>query len=392
MTTLQRPMAMPQFLVILTLLCTLLLQGRVVAEDSAPRSSVQTTMREFFQALTMAFPWSLDDQQFQAPEHRQHILEALRSLAQHAGQLETHGQDLPHSFGFLRRALARSAHDAAQRYEQEKYQQARFLLQGLTENCFACHARLPNVQGFDLGKRFLEETRVDRLPVPQRFKLEVATRQFDTALHTCEALLRSPGTPAADLWLMGIFEDYLKIIIRVRNDFPRAITTLEQFLTRPDVPAALRDQLVSWVQALKELKSHGALDDKTLAHARTLIETGQRRNRFPTDYQGFVHFVVASSLLHRLLATPPADNSTLAEVYYLLGLTETSISRMSWQTEAPFFLETAIRLDPTSAVAAKAYDVLNTHILTEYTGSLGMQVPREVQENLEDLRRLRGGS
>ena len=108
----------------------------------------------------------------------------------------------------------------------------------------------------------------------ERLKLEVATRQFDTALATCEALVRAPGLSAAEVWLTGVFEDYLKLVIRVRNDFPRAITTLEQFLTRPDVPASLRDQLVSWVQALKELKSHGSLDAKTLERARTLIETG----------------------------------------------------------------------------------------------------------------------
>jgi hypothetical protein len=36
--------------------------------------------------------------------------------------------------------------------------------------------------------------------------------------------------------------------------------------------------------------------------------------------------------------------------------------------------------------------VLNTYILTEYTGSLGVDVPPEVQDSLEELRRLRGGS
>jgi hypothetical protein len=348
-------------------------------------------MHAFFQALASVFPWSLDAEQFQAPEHRQRIHAALQALAQHAEQLEPHGQDVPQSFGFLRRSLARSAHDAAERYTQGQYQEARFLLQGLTENCFACHSRLPNLQQFDLGQRFLAATNIERLPVPQRLKLAVATRQFDTALTTCEALLRSPDSKAADMWLMGVFEDYLKLSIRVRNDFPRAITVLTQFLERPDVPVALRDQLLSWISALKELQSHGPLDD-ALSQARTLIETGQRRNRFPADYQGFVHFVVASSLLHRFLNSSSANTSALPEAYYLLGITETYISRTSGLSEAPFFLETAIHLDPTSAVATKAYDVLNTYILTEYTGSLGTRVPFDVQEHLDELRRLRGGS
>jgi hypothetical protein len=111
MQTRQRLMVMARFLAILILL----LQGRAAAEDSALQHGIQATMHAFFQALTSAFPWSLDEQQFQAPEHRQRILEALRALAQYAGQLETHGQDVPQSFGFLRRSLARRAQDAAQR-------------------------------------------------------------------------------------------------------------------------------------------------------------------------------------------------------------------------------------------------------------------------------------
>jgi plasmid stabilization system protein ParE len=348
-------------------------------------------MHAFFQDLTSVFPWSLDAQQFQAPAYRQRIQEALQSLAQHAEQFDTHGQQVPQSFGFLRRSLARSARDTAERYVQGEYAQARFLLQGLTEQCFACHSRLPNLQPFTLGQRFLMATNVASLPVPQRLKLEVATRQFATAITTCEALLRSPDIPAADIWLMGVFENYLKLSIRVQNDFPRALTVLSQFLERPDVPAMLRDQLLSWVNALSELQASGPVDD-ALARSRTLIETGQRRNRFPADYQGFVHFVVASGLLHRWLSTPPAETRALAEAYYLLGIAETYIARTSRISEAPFFLEMAIRLDPTSAVAAQANDVLNTYILTEYTGSLGTRVPSEMQEHLDELRRLRGGS
>jgi hypothetical protein len=60
--------------------------------------------------------------------------------------------------------------------------------------------------------------------------------------------------------------------------------------------------------------------------------------------------------------------------------------------ETPFFLEMAIRLDPQSPMAAKAYDLLNAYILAAYTGSSGVHLPQDVQEYLEGLRRLRQGS
>jgi hypothetical protein len=186
-------------------------------------------------------------------------------------------------------------------------------------------------------------------------------------------------------------EDYLKIVLRVQGDFARAIATLEEFLSRPDVPADLRARLLSWVAALKELQPQG-LTGEALARARALIEAGQHRNRFPADQPGLVHFVVASSLLHRYVDAQASTMQALVEAYYLLGVTESYISRTSWVTETPFFLEMAIRLDPGSSMAAKAYDLLNSYMLAAYTGSGGVHLPEEVQEYLEELRRLRQGS
>ena len=173
---------------------------------------------------------------------------------------------------------------------------------------------------------------------------------------------------------MGVFEDYLKLIIRVRNDFPRAITVLTQFLERPDVPGVLRAQLLSWVTALTELQSHGPVDE-ALVRARTLIDTGQRRNRFPADPRDSCILWWPRASCIACSPYPLRRPMRWREAYYLLGITETYISRTSSLSEAPFFLETAIRLDPTSPIASNAYDVLNLYILTEYTGSLGTRVP-----------------
>jgi hypothetical protein len=373
------------------LLLIVCVQGRVSAADTPLQGDLQPTMRAIFQALTQVFPLTLDPKQFEAPEQRQRIQEALRLLAANTGALESHRQDVPLSFDFLRRTLAHTAQDAAQRYEQGQYQQARFALQQMTAQCFACHSRFTHPQPFDLGKRFLTALPLAQLPLRDQVRLAVATRQFDTAIETCETLFRSTTMSAAAIDVLGVFEDYLKIVLRVRGDFARAIATFEHFLGRADVPPDLRERLRSWVEALKELQPQ-KLTGEAPVRARALIEAGQRRNRFPADQLGLVHFVVASSLLHRYVDAHAGTTPALVEAYYLLGIAESYISRTSWVVETPFFLEMAIRLDPKSPMAAKAYDLLNAYILASYTGSSGVHLPEEVQEYLEGLRRLRQGS
>lgn len=375
--------------VLLVVLSCLTLRPAMAADTPQPWT-LSVSMRAVFQALTRTLPWSLDIQQFQAPENRPQIQAALQVLADHTAELAVHGQKMPQSFDFLRRTLALNAQDAVQRYEQGEYRSAQFLLQHLTDNCFACHSRLAQPQDFDLGKQVLAELQSERLPLRERVRLAVATRQFDTALATCEELFRATPVPATEAALSGLFEDYLKIVMRVRGDFSRASAILEQFVQRPDVPAALRPRLVSWVAALKELEPEG-LTGEPLPRARALIEVGQRRNRFPTEEHGLIHFVVASSLLHRFVDSQPGTNEQLAEAYYLLGVAEAAFARTSWLAEAPFFLGTAIRLSPTSPIAARAYDALNAYILEEYTGAAGDRPFPDAQEYLDELQRLRKG-
>lgn len=359
------------------------------AADQDSKAALQGTMRTFFHALATAFPLSLDLQTFQDPAQRQRLTQALTTLADNAAGLESHTKNLPQSFDFLQRSLATGAQDALQRYKNGDYRSARFILQHLTEHCFACHSRFTKPPQFHLGERFLEETHLETLAPRERVRLAVAARQFPTALTMCESILQDTTKGAEAPSFAGILEDYLKLVMRVHGDFPRAMTTLERVLARPDLAPYLRQQVTDWVAALRELQPQG-LQGEPLPRSRALVEEGQQRQRFPAYHQGTVHLVVASGLLHRYIESNPADQAALAEAYYLLGAAEASISRTSWLSETPFFLETAIRLAPTAPIAAKAYDALSAYMLAEYTGSAGTEVPQQVQEFLQDLRKLRG--
>ena len=275
------------------LLLTVRLQGRVGASWTPPKVTCHPRCAPS-SSLLLRCSWSLDPQQFEAPEQRQRIQEALRLLAANTSALESHRQDVPLSFDFLRRTLARTAQDAAQRYEYGQYQKARFALQQLTAQCFACHSRFTHPQPFDLGKRFPTARRWHSSPCGTGYAWPWPPDNLRRPSRPRNAF-RATTMSAAAIDLLGVFEDYLKIVLRVREDFARAIATCEQFLGRADVTPDLRERLLSWVEALKELQPQGSLG-RRWGRARTLIEAGQRRNRFPADQLGLVHFVVASSL------------------------------------------------------------------------------------------------
>ncbi len=308
-------------------------------------------MQAIFQALTTVLPLSLTDEAFQDRGNRQRIQNALAALSNHATNLAQHGRKAPEKLGFISRSLSGDAARTLDLFESEDFESSRFVLHQLTDNCFLCHSRLRSARPFPLGKRFLERLPMSQLDTHERVRLAVAARQFDTALTTCEALFRSTEFPAAQIDLMALFEDYMRIALRVQRDFPRVINTLETFQQRPDVPRYLAHHLTVWVESLKRLQADTG-EENELKRARQLIEQGQHHNRFLADRQGLVHFTLASGLLHRYVDLGSKSKPELAEAYYLIGVAESYIPRTSWISETEFYLETAIRLDPGSSYEA----------------------------------------
>lgn len=360
------------------------------AGPQAAGGETRAAMDRIFDALTGVFALSLDQGAFAAPAVRKRVLDDLKALDAESALLAAHGEaGSPHAF--LRRSMAADARDALLRFEEADHEGAAIALRWLTANCLACHSKLPTGDGPALAGAFLDDERIARLPLEERVRLEVVSRRFDRALAGYESLLASTGSEPAEVFFMGAFEEYLKICLRVKGDTARATATLEAFARRRDVPLYLSEYVRTWLAAIKSqaLSPDGG---DVLARARTLIEQGVAVQIYPGDRRGLVPFIAASGLLHRYLNPPagaaPIEAPGKCHAYYLLGLAETGISRLSWISEVEYFLETSIRTCPGTALSREAYIALEERILTSYSGSSGLDVPPDIEGRLEELERL----
>jgi tetratricopeptide (TPR) repeat protein len=350
-------------------------------------SEPRVTMRGLYQALSTALLKSLDDDAFQDSASREEVLVSLRMLSANADRLERHAKELGPSYDYLRRSLAKDCRDAAARFVRGDYIATQFVLMKLTENCVACHSRQPLGQPFDLGQDFVEDTRVQSLPPEDRLQLEIATRQFDRAMETCEQVLLSSETVPEYIAVTGIFEAYLKLAVRVEENTDRSISSLRAFAERPDLSSYIGNLAEAWVDALERLEDDRKRDSD-LDTARELIHEAQALNRFPSDRRGLVQLIAASSRIHDYLTPEPSDKLSVSEAYYLLGLTESHISRSYWISETQFFLERSVRVAPKSESAREAYDLLEAYTAAAYTGSGGVSLPPDTRAHLDELKRL----
>ena len=359
----------------------------LVALGTAQESITQASMRGIFRALTAAYKYALDPDAFTNPDNREEIVTALQALATNADSLNTHGGALDPSFEYMQRSLARDAHDALSRYKNGNYIGARFSLNMMTENCVTCHTKLPATRKFDLGAQFLQSAHIEDMPPLSRVQLEVATRQFNTAMDTYEDILRDPNVTPEDLALNNVFENYLKIAIGSLGDTKRAAMTLQEYARREDVPARLKKEISHWVEALNALDLSEP-EGKEMATAQTLVDEAVQNTMSRSDRTYLVEFITSTALVHRYLSTHPTDKLKIADAYYLLGLAESYIARSYWVSETPFLMEEAIREAPKSKTALKALAFLEDYTKSGYAVTPARSIPPDLQINLDELRKL----
>ena len=349
------------------------------------RADTKATMREIFESIRVLLPLSVNATTLAAPENRAAVEQALTSLQRNAGALVSHARSQDAARRYLGGSLAGDAAEALERYRAGRYDGAAFQIQQTTENCVACHTQLRSPGDSPAAKHFMSREALAKLPLADRARLLVATRQFDEASATYEKLLADPSAHPGEL--LGPLTSYLIVEVRVRGDFAGARKTLERFAKRPDLWRHLASDVEQWIRALRELEPLRDLPPD-LASARQLVDRARGLQLYPADRRALIHYLVASSMLQRVLDSAGVSDREAGEAYYLLGLCETNVTESYWVSQADLYLETAIRLAPKEPFAEEAYVLLEEETIISYTGNSGEELPASVAQHLDELRRL----
>ncbi|NIR29987.1 MAG: hypothetical protein GWN84_11860 [Gammaproteobacteria bacterium] len=359
-----------------------LLGGAGAGVGALEPGATRATMRVIFDSVRTLLTFSVKDQGFRDPSRQDRVIDALNELGDQAAMLSEHAAADDVGSAFLASSLERYAVLTLRNYEWGRFERLPALVYQTTEICVACHTRLPARADSPLAEDFIDSDTVETLPAYRRAKVQAATRRFDDALATLEALLASrriDPVRAVDAARL-----YLSISLRVKSDVERPVPILNALAQRGDLPRALREDVASWVSALQRLRDwppSGAPPDA----ARTLIEDAARR--LPRERSALVHYIAASGLLHRYTgaAQPGARSAELAEAYYLLGVAEYRSHADDWLPQAELYLEYAIRLAPDAPSAARAYELLEQKVLLGYGVGNASELPQELRDHLQKL-------
>ncbi len=347
--------------------------------------ATRASMAEVVSVLQVALPLAMDEGAFHADENQAALRASFERLEVVSAALETQAQKRDAGFAHYSHSLARDAEEISRRFADGRVEEARYFVNQLVDHCVGCHSRLPAPASSALGRTLFEAAGTEALSLEDRVRLLMATRQFDQALAELEGQLRDSSLHPADQ--APFAEDYLRISIRVRGKTEDAARVLATWQSDREFPAYLEDLVSTWRRSLDGLPDARPEVDG-LERARALTQEARLLRRFPSDRRPLVFDFAASGALHAALADGGLSKNQRAEAYFLLGLAEMHPTDSDWLAASEFYLESAIREAPGTDWAQEAYILLEEEVTAGYSGSAGSNLPRRVQDWLDELRSL----
>lgn len=269
---------------------------------------------------------------------------------------------------------------------------ARHILKDTTSYCIQCHTATSNGPDFP---RLNFDLNVNELSLVERAEFFTATRQFDSALGAYVAALDDGEFAEKEPFEWeAAARSALAIAVRVKQDPADTMKVIESAKKNTKLTKSSKTSLASWEASVKEwMKEKDSPDDSPAAllkEAEGLIRKAQKKQDFPLDHSQDINYFRAGSLLHELLAQPPAtkgqSNELRARALYWAGIASEATRDMNFWTMHETFYERCIRMRPGTEQARQCFARLKDSITLGYSGSAGTNVPAEVTARLESFR------
>jgi hypothetical protein len=256
--------------------------------------------------------------------------------------------------------------------------------------CFECHTSMATDASFQDPERRVQALRLTPF---QRAEFLAATRQFDPAIALYKDILaKEPASAARSTDLPHAVRNALTLAVRVKQDPKLAQEILDRVDGRKDLSGYFRGQIAAWKKDVNEWKREKSLDASApaaswLEKARRLADRGRSLQAYPADHAGDVSYLRAVLFAQEALARPVTPEQK-AESFSILGESHAVLEDpLLWNLD-DYYFEACVTGLPHTETARNCFDRWLQETAFGYTGSAGLDLPRDMPAKIDRLRGL----
>jgi hypothetical protein len=347
-------------------------------------------MNAAFEALSDLIPYISDRDKFMDKKNEAFITKKmthLQSAFKSAGHDTAIKEDL---FAPSYALIYENISNDLVAFKDGKKDYARWRLKEITPMCLDCHTRLPvsHSSSFQDGKNSIDKSKFGNV-----YDLGIAqliVRRYADAKESFIRSIQDKIIKKETSTMILSFKQIMLIEAKVLKSPENLTAFFNEYLQKKDLPDDLRRTVGEWSKRVSywkgnELLTKGFKDEKSV---KSFIE----KELVPIQKKDFyqdgndVDLLVASGLLSNYFFEHP--NSTLApEINYWLGWSEKNLKREDFFGSGDLFLKQCVKRYPTHPISKKCLQEYKDSVEFEFSGSLGTNLPADIQKELDSLEK-----
>jgi hypothetical protein len=340
---------------------------------------IKSGMNALLAPLSSLEEYIADQDAFSDPRNAKNVSALLQTLRKNFHSLETVPSKY-HAFDGFDLALQQVSDildDSSRRLNEGRSNYAWWRLRTLSSSCFACHAT------YKVSSSLSAPTAISPNIEPiQQARFMLATRQFTGAVEKLREVIKDPESR---FFYDEALRSLLLIETRIEQKPAAAIKLFQEILATAKLSEEDIHQVRIWIEGLKRWKSAPQDPSALLRDGEQLIVKGATKGiDFARDD---VALLRGTALIHQALESGHLSSEQRSRSLYLLGFAYEQVPLYFAESWTEMYLEQCIHEYPGSADAKRAYRTYREHIIDDFTGSGGTDIPDEVALHLEELRK-----
>jgi len=350
----------------------------VCIATQAQAQEVKAGMNSLLVPFKEIQPYIASENRFLDPNNHDTLMRIIQDLRSNFHKVEAIPSRYHALPGFTEnvRDVADLLDDSSRRFSEGKSSYAWWRLRKLPTDCFTCHAT------YKVSSHYSNPGAIDESLDPlSRARFLLATRQFNEAQDAFTAVLRSAEYK---LDYNEALRSLVLITTRIDRNPTEGAQHLRAIARTADLPEEDAREALQWADQLAAWsRENPAKKSGSLQVAEQLIQRGSKTSLdIPQDD---VSLLRGTAMLHQLLEDGKLPKEQRPRALYLLGFAYTKLPLFFSESWAEMYLERCIREYPGTNLAQKSYRTYREHILDDYTGTAGTEIPAEIKLHLEDL-------
>lgn len=340
--------------------------------------SLKTKMRTAYEAFKKLQPYLANEKAFRLDDNDEQIYELLRSLRDNFHTIDALDSKYLKTPGFKEnlRIIDEIVDDSSRRFKEGVKLYSRWQLRGISNNCVSCHIAHNAPLKFDDV-----ENEIGELNSFEKGEFYLATRQFSKARQSYfetikNSDLRSLHTFALRKWLVASMK------LRVTPQEIRG--NLLQISETTPLLESDKGDIRSWLGNVDRWIKERPAKVSSFKQAEQLITfalAGRPRN----DRINRIDLLRGTEILHTLIENKNLAPELRRKSLLLLGLGYLELGLFFIDELPDIYLRLCINENPGSDDAKQAYNAYREKILGSYTGTGGLDLPADINEDLKEL-------